>query len=315
MMTEINQYQIAYERERQARKLAEKLLDEKTRSLYDNCLELASSVSRLEAMQEQLVQSEKMASIGQLAAGVAHEINNPIGFSLSNMSTLREYLDSFLALDKIMVDVSSNRTADELIQAYQDLRVAEDIDFVSHDVKTLLDDTLNGLNRVSKIVANLKTVSYSGSAEKTLCNINKVIDESLKLVWNELKYSFEIEKEYSSLPEILCFESEIHQVLMNMLLNAAHACGEAGCIKLKTHKKVVENRSFIAIEISDNGKGMSKSTVKKIFDPFYTTKPVGIGTGLGLYISFGIIEKHQGKIEVSSEEGKGTTFTIYLPIE
>jgi len=310
-------YKKAYEREKFARLHAEKLLDEKTRVLYKSNVELASTIETLSMTQEQLVQSEKMASIGQLAAGVAHEINNPIGFSLSNLSTLMDYVESLITVEAFVANEAANKLDDEFFEQYMAKREAEDVEFIQGDVKVLLEDTKQGLSRVSEIVANLKHVSHNGSVDKAPCDINAVLDESLKVVWNELKYSVDIEKNYNTLPEIHCHQNEIHQVLMNMLINAAHACEnkEQGVIKLMTSPVEFKGVQYVLIAIEDNGKGMSKEVQKKIFDPFYTTKPVGVGTGLGLSISFGIIDKHGGFIKIKSAEGEGTTFNIFLPYE
>lgn len=313
-MPDKDPYKAAYERERFARKEAEKLLDDKSRSLYNSVVKLQSTVDALEEAQEQLVQSEKMASIGQLAAGVAHEINNPIGFSLSNLTTLSEYVESFIKLDKLVVKNLPDLANHTLSNHYQTLRKAEDIDFISEDLKELLEDTVKGLNRVSAIVANLKKVTHAGELEMELADVNDIIEESIKVVWSELKYNMEVEKQLASVPMVPCHTGEIHQVLMNLFLNASHACEDKGILTLKTSTKEEKGKKWVVINVSDNGKGMPREVRKKIFDPFFTTKPVGVGTGLGLSVSFGIIEKHEGTIQVASEEGKGTTFTISLPL-
>ncbi|WDE01031.1 sensor histidine kinase [Thalassomonas actiniarum] len=313
-MSQTNPYKVAYERERQARILAEKLLDEKTRRLYENCATLEQTLKTLENTQGQLIQAEKLVSLGQLAAGVAHEINNPIGFSLSNLTTLKDYIQSLLSLDALVLSKLPSLDGHPLSQSYQQLRQEQDIDFILSDIQSLLAETTGGLHRVSQIVTNLRRVSHSGELEKEQQDIHQLIEESMKVVWNELKYHLEVKRDFASLPKIACHSSEMHQVLINMFLNAAHACEGGGCLLIKTYLTQVQHQDFIAIDICDNGKGMSKATCKKIFDPFFTTKPVGKGTGLGLSIAFAIIEKHQGKITVSSDEGKGTTFTICLPV-
>ena len=275
-------------------------------------VELEGLVDYLEKAKDQLVQSEKMASIGQLAAGVAHEINNPIGFSLSNISTLQEYVEALASVDSYVLNNMCHQ--DKVKLAYHQHREALDIDFIKEDIENLLSDTLNGLQRVSDIVANLKKVSHSGEDDKQLSDMNEVIEDSLKVVWNEIKYVLSVEKNFADLPEILCYPNEIHQVLMNMFINASHACEESGVLKVSTALTSLGDKNAVCIGIEDNGKGMDKATVKKIFDPFFTTKPVGVGTGLGLSVSFGIIEKHGGKIVVDSEVGKGTRFNLILPI-
>ena len=177
-MNKQDPYKQAYERERQARLLAEKLLDEKTRSLYNSCIELETTLTELKAIQHQLIQAEKMASIGQLAAGVAHEINNPIGYSISNLSILNEYIDSFMTLDKFIV-TNIESSSPDIKKAYLYMREQENIDYINSDIKPMLDDTQKGLDRVKEIVSNLNKVSHSGGGDKTLCNINNLIDESL----------------------------------------------------------------------------------------------------------------------------------------
>ncbi|WDE10225.1 sensor histidine kinase [Thalassomonas haliotis] len=312
-----NPYQSAYDRERKARLHAESLLDEKTRDLYANVVQLQETIAELSDTQEKLIQSEKMASIGQLAAGVAHEINNPIGFSISNLATLSDCVESFMNLDEFVSAKMATNSDDNFFEQYKNLQEQEDIEFIKEDVKELLSDTINGLDRVKDIVAHLKKVSYQGEMAKELCDINACIEESLKVAGSELKYTMEVEKDLQSIPQVMCHGNELHQVLINMYVNAAHACEDnpQGLLKVKTSSKTLRKKDWVVIDITDNGKGISKAIIKKIFDPFYTTKPVGVGTGLGLSISFGIIEKHGGRIDVVSEEGKGTTFSILLPVE
>jgi signal transduction histidine kinase len=311
-MNKSDPYKVAYERERKARLLAERMLNDKTRSLYDNCIKLEATVNDLKSAQQQLIQSEKMASIGQLAAGVAHEINNPIGFSISNLSMLSEYVDSLLTLDNFLVNQLDSIKENELAKTYQQLRQQEDIDYINNDIKSLLSETNNGLNRVKDIVSNLSKISHCGGNQKELYDVNSLIEESLKVVWNELKYCVTVNQELTELPKVYCYPSAINQVLMNMFINAAHATKKDGVLKVST--LIDQESKYIIIKISDNGKGIPQAFIDKIFDPFFTTKAAGTGTGLGLSISFGIIKEHNGKIEVTSEENNGTTFTIYLPI-
>lgn len=313
-MSETNPYKVAYEREREARRLAESLLDDKTRSLYESVVNLQQTVDELEETQDKLIQSEKMASLGQLAVGVAHEINNPIGFSLSNLNTMADYIDDLLALDCLVMEQIPTLASASFGEKYNALRVDNDVEFIVEDIKGLLKDSLKGLNRVADIVANLKKVSHVGELDKDVCNINDVIDESLKVVWSELKYNMEVNKHYNVMPEFSCHSGEITQVLMNLFLNASHACEKRGILDITTCVQELKARQWIVIKVQDNGKGMHKDVLKKVFDPFFTTKPVGVGTGLGLSVSFGIIEKHGGIIDVKSTEGQGTLFTLYLPL-
>jgi signal transduction histidine kinase len=314
-MSKQDPYKQAYERERQARLLAEQLLDDKTRSLYNSCIELESTLIELQTTQNQLIQSEKMASIGQLAAGVAHEINNPIGYSISNLSILNEYIDSFMTLDKFIVSNVDSSSLQNVVKAYLELREQENIDYINSDIKPMLDDTQKGLDRVKEIVSNLNKVSHSGGGDKTLCNINNLIDESLKAVWNELRFCSSINKVFAKIPDVFCHPSEITQVLLNILINAAHANENKGALDIISAVVEENGQDYVTVTITDNGVGIPQEILNKIFDPFFTTKPVGVGTGLGLSISFGIIKKHQGKINVVSDEGQGTTFTIYLPVD
>ena len=314
-MTDENTYKKAWERERQARQIAEDLLDEKTRALYNNVVELEATIAELKQTQAQLLQSEKMATIGQLAAGVAHEINNPVGFVLGNTTVVSEYIDSLLQLDAFVMNRLLPHCNDQVSQSYLTLREEHDIDYVGEDALGLIDDSLGGLNRIKDIVANLKVVSHRGPQQPQACDINDTIEQALKLVLNEIKYKMEIRQHLTSLPTIQAHPAELQQVWINLFVNAAHACQEEGILEISTAVCILEAKQWIAIYIKDNGSGMDETTKRRLFDPFYTTKPVGVGTGLGLSVSFGIIEHHQGKITVESSPGKGSTFTILLPLQ
>jgi len=313
-MSEENAYKAAYEREKQARNMAESLLDDKTRYLYESVTVLQKTVNELEETQDKLIQSEKMASLGQLAAGVAHEINNPIGFSLSNLNTMTDYIKSLLSLDELVMAHIDSLGDNPLAVQYKQSRMNDDVEFIVEDIGELLTDSIKGLNRVADIVANLKKVSHSGELEKAQCDVNELIKEAIKVVWSELKYNMEINTHYGELPQYSCHSGEITQVLMNLFVNASHACEPKGVLEITTSVETIDDKEFIQIKVQDNGKGMSKAVLKKVFDPFFTTKPVGVGTGLGLSVSFGIIEKYGGELKVSSVEGKGTRFTIELPL-
>lgn len=309
-MSEIEVYQRALSREKKSKQVAEQLLDDKTRELYDSVLTLQNTVDELEETQNRLIHSEKMASIGQLAAGVAHEINNPIGFITSNINTLKDYLADFNQLDQ-WFQAQQDLPA-ELAAKFQETRKHLDIDYISEDSGQLIQESINGLERVKSIVANLSRVSRTSDGEFLPTDINHCINESIKTVWNELKYKIELELQLTPDIEIHANEGELQQVLINMLVNASHACPEQGeiCVTSKMANK--KGQDYVLITIKDNGNGIEKEHIKKLFDPFFTTKPVGEGTGLGLSVSYGIIEKHQGWIDVESEVGKGTEFFIYL---
>ena len=273
--------------------------------------ELERTYKRLAGTQEQLLQSEKMASIGQLAAGVAHEINNPIGYVHSNIGTLREYMTALFAmLDAYGAAIASPDPAahrDDLRAQRQRL----DIDFILGDLPQLLDESREGIERVTRIVQDLKEFSHVGRNESMRpAELVKGLESTLNIVWNDLKYKATVERIYGEIPPVECHASEINQVFMNLLINAGQAIAERGVITLACGHEGDE----AWISIADTGCGIPEETLGRIFDPFYTTKPIGRGTGLGLAISYRIVEKHHGRIEVESRVGQGTSFRVVLPV-
>lgn len=310
-MSELDPYKIAYLREKKSRQLAEKLLEDKTRDLYDSVLHLEGVVSELKLAQAQLIQSEKMASLGQLTAGIAHEINNPIAYSYSNLVCLSENITELFKLDKIIQDHNPEKNdANIVLSQYQSVRQEIDADYLIADTPSLLVDTIEGIERVKKIVNNLKKISYKGDDEFIAFSVNDCIKDCLKVADNELKYSMNIQLELTDCENILGQPYDLNQVFINLFMNASHACESNGLLTIKT----LQENNNVVVYIKDNGKGISQENILKVFDPFYTTKPVGEGTGLGLPISHGIIEKHNGKIEVQSELNVGTCFKITLPL-
>jgi signal transduction histidine kinase len=310
-MSDIDAYKTAYLREKKARQLAEKLLEDKTRDLYDSVLHLEGVVSELKTMQAQLIQSEKMASLGQLTAGIAHEINNPIAYTYSNLVYLTENILEIFKLDKIIQDRDVEKdNADLILNNYQTMRQEIDADYLIADTPSLLMDSIDGIERVKTIVKNLKKISYKGDDVQVHCKINDCIDDCLKVIANELKYSMDIRLELADCDDILGQPYDLTQVFINLFMNASHACESKGILTIKTH----QHNGNVIITISDNGKGINEENILRVFDPFYTTKAVGEGTGLGLPISHAIIGKHNGKIEVHSEVNVGTCFTITLPV-
>lgn len=254
---------------------------------------LTQDVTELHMGREKLIQADKLAAIGTLAAGVAHEINNPIGFINSNLNTMAKYLKKISAFFN---------------EPDEDDR--DDIKDIIDDFKDAIEESVDGTNRVKKIVADLKSFSRVDKSDKEAVNLNEGIESTLNIVWNELKYNCKVEKEFGELPDIYCYPNQINQVFMNILVNAGHAIeGDGGLIKIKSW---FENGQ-IYISIKDNGKGIPPENMKKIFEPFYTTKEVGKGTGLGLSLVYDIVKKHNGLIEVNSEVGVGTEFVISLP--
>lgn len=266
---------------------------------------------RLTAAQEKLLESEKLASIGQLAAGVAHEINNPIGYVHSNLGSLQEYLSSLFAL--IDVYERALRAPDPLAlrPEVDAARERLDIDFISRDLPLLMTESREGVERVTRIVRDLK--DFSRSDRETgwkLTDLHASLDSTLNIVWNELRYKARLEKRYGTLPMVECLPSELNQVFMNLLLNAGQAIGDQGTIAVSTGRA----DGTVWIEVADSGSGIPPDTLQHIFDPFFTTKPVGTGTGLGLSISYGIVAKHGGRIEVDSAPGEGSRFRVVLPV-
>jgi len=272
--------------------------------------ELEVAYNELKAAQSRILQQEKMASIGQLAAGVAHEINNPIGFVNSNLATLNKYvgklLDFMTTQEEILV---KSATADDL-QQVADKRRKIKLDYITNDIGDLINQSLDGTERVRKIVQDLKSFSRVDDAEKKLANINAGLESTINMVWNELKYKVTLHKELGDIPQIKCYPGRLNQVFMNLLVNAGHAIETQGDITIKT----CEKDGHIIISISDTGCGIPQETAKRIFEPFFTTKEVGKGTGLGLSIAYDIIKNHSGEIVVDSTAGQEATFSIKLPI-
>ena len=266
-------------------------------------------IEQLENTKNQLLQSEKMASIGQLAAGVAHEINNPMAFIKSNFNTLKNYFsDLELTIQEYENFITSNNTNVDILEK---TRKKYDLDFLIEDIEELMSDSADGIARVQDIVKSLKEFSRMDENKWEDADINIGIESTLRVVSHELKYVAEVEKDFGDLPQVQCLPMQINQVIMNLLVNAAHSLDKDGKISIRTRKK----EDWVIINVQDNGCGIEEEHVLKIFDPFFTTKPVGSGTGLGLSLSYNIITKHSGTITVDSEAGKGTNFEIKLPIK
>ena len=267
---------------------------------------------KLEEAHNQLLQSEKLAAIGQLAAGVAHELNNPIGFVTSNLGTLAEYITVLVNLcDAYTTQIEEQNPDCPNLAEIRRIKQDQDYNYLRGDIFPLLEESREGLIRVRKIVQDLRDFSRTGKQEWESADLLKGLDSTLNIVANELKYKCTVRKELTPLPEVICVISQINQVFMNLLVNAAQAIETKGEIILKSG---MEGSGRVWISISDTGQGIAPEHLNRIFDPFFTTKPVGIGTGLGLSLVFGIISRHHGRIEVSSQLGQGTTFRIILPI-
>ena len=290
-----------------ANKSLEKQVDERTRELTEANARLEADRSELEMLlhkveetQSQLLQSEKMASIGQLAAGVAHEINNPIGFVNSNLGTLGRYVEDILRLAEAGASTAEGQAIAQEI----------DFDYLRNDLRDLLRESQDGVQRVRKIVADLKDFSRVDQAEWQQADLIEGLESTINVAWHEIKYKAEIVRELAPLPLVRCVPAQINQVLMNLLVNAAQSIRERGTITLRSGSE----EPWAWVEVEDTGSGMSEETRRRMFDPFFTTKPVGKGTGLGMSIAWDIINKHGGSFDVDSTLGKGTRIRLWLPI-
>ncbi|MCL5236862.1 MAG: PAS domain S-box protein [Nitrospirae bacterium] len=291
------------------RKLFEQQLEKKNR-------ELESAYEELKKAQSRILQQEKMASIGQLAAGVAHEINNPTGFIMSNLGSLQKYADrlsEFITAQSEALRVLSNTVEKgngNLLAGIEELRKTLKINYIVEDTKNLIKESLDGTDRIKRIVRDLKSFSHTDDAAHKMADINSGMESTINIVWNELKYKASVKKEFGNIPMTKCNPGQLNQVFMNILVNAAHAIEKQGEITVKTWRE----GEHIHISIADTGCGIPEDKLGKIFEPFFTTKEVGKGTGLGLSIAYDIVKKHNGEIKVESEINKGTTFIVRIPL-
>jgi two-component system, NtrC family, sensor kinase len=263
-----------------------------------------------------LVQNDKMASIGQLAAGIAHEINNPLSFVVLNLNHISNYGRGLLNIveqyDKVATLVKAGSLSPELeaeLTGVQDIKAREEFEEILDELPSLLQESQDGAERIRAIVLNLKEFSHTGEGAQKHADINRCLQSTLKIVSYELKYKAKVIEQYGDIPEILCYPQELNQVFMNLLVNASHAIKQNGEIRIVTARRDEQ----VVVEISDTGCGIPPENLSRIFETFFTTKEVGQGTGLGLSISSEIVKKHQGRIEVESTVGVGTTFRIWLP--
>jgi len=277
-------------------------------------MQAEEAMEQLEHTQQQLLQADKMASIGQLAAGVAHEINNPIGFISSNLNSLGQYIDDFKSVltahDDLLSACAGRSEMAEKIEVIQQIREEKDIEYVLSDLDNLIEESVEGARRVRQIVADLRDFSHVDNPDVSEEDINQLLDKTINVAWNELKYKTEVVREYGEMSAIPCHGGKLGQVFLNLLVNAAQAIHEHGTITVHTYQKDEE----IHIEVSDTGSGIPPENLNRIFEPFFTTKEVGKGTGLGLNLAYNIVHSHGGRISAESTVGKGTTFHIELPL-
>lgn len=282
--------------------------------------ELQKRISELQASQSQLVQTEKMSSLGQMVAGVTHEINTPLAYTRSNTVLV----DSQLADINKLVEACA-RQADYLLngEALDEDTLAEQISHVAvlaqelrqekiiEEMRELLRNNISGLNQIAELVSNLKNFSRLDRQKIASVDLNEGLESVLIIARNELKYKVDLIKDYGDIPQVRCSPSQINQVFLNLIVNAAHAIEQQGTISLRTRQQ----GDFVRVEIEDTGKGIPADIMPHIFDPFYTTKEIGEGTGLGLSIAYQIVQQHNGTIKVDSQPESGTKFVIDLPIE
>jgi two-component system NtrC family sensor kinase len=271
--------------------------------------ELSRSKAELERLQAQIVHSEKMASVGQLAAGIAHEINNPAGFIYGNMDMLQDYLAH---LRKLLAVYDRQVMPPDVAQIVDSVKVDINYERLMGDLSSMVADCVEGAERIRDIVQNLRLFSRLDEAEIKQIDVHEGIDSTVRLLSRYYSSGrVMLRRDYGDLPPISCYAGQLNQVWMNLLVNAAQAVGDEGEVSITSRLE----DAWVVVTISDTGCGIPADQIHRIFDPFFTTKAVGEGTGLGLATSYGIIERHGGTIAVDSKIGAGTTFTVKIPIQ
>ncbi|MCB0309449.1 MAG: PAS domain-containing protein [Bdellovibrionales bacterium] len=294
-----SKYKVLLDKEKRAKEELEKLVDARTS-------QLKKANEDLKTAEAHLVHSEKMSSLGQMVAGIAHELNNPINFISGNVDVLEEYVEDIKSVIQALSKPENYPITNDW---WNKLKETHDLDYKIDDLKSISSSIRKGSERSTEVIQGLRTFSRLDEAQLKETDIHQDIDTTLMLLRNQYKDRIEIIKEYGAIEPFRCFSSQLNQVYMNLLQNAIHAIKGKGKIWIRTRL----TDSHLEIEFQDNGSGMSEETKAKIFDPFFTTKAVGEGTGLGLSVTYGIIQKHQGSIHVESSLGKGTKFTVSIP--
>ena len=285
-------------------------LEYANRNLESKRLELQKSLELQRAAQEKIIHQEKIATIGLLAAGVTHEINNPMGFILSNLESIKTYLEKLGHFVHIQNDFLRRDLDESGVAELDDLAKDLKIDLILDDLTDVVDESISGANRVRKIVGDLRGFIRQEDAQQEVTDINDILESAMTLVWNELKYKAVLQKDLQRPALVDCHARQLGQVFMNLLVNASQAIAERGSIAVSSRRI---DHGWIEVVVKDDGCGMPDRVRKRIFEPFYTTKEIGRGTGLGLSISYDIIKEHGGEIMVESSPGMGTAFTVRLP--
>lgn len=304
--------------ELEKRKKLESELRARNKELSERTREFMESNSKLKETQAQLIQSEKMAAIGLLAAGIAHEINNPIGFVKSNLSVISDYFETLLSIALLSGKLLEFHTEEgqneneksELIANIKAQLSSTGLDYLQEDIPAILKETNEGISRVTSIVKDLKGFSHASETDWEIFDLHSGIDSTINIANNEIKYHASVTRNYGDIPLIECIPSQINQVILNVIINAAQAIKESGEITITTSLK----GDRVSISVNDTGCGIKPEDREHLFEPFFTTKPVGTGTGLGLSVSYGIVKAHGGEIEITSELGIGTRVEILLPV-
>ena len=272
---------------------------------------VAKKSKELQELHGQIILNDKMASIGLLSAGIAHEINNPVAFIASNLGNMSKYIDRLNAFIAWQADMIKSCCGQDLLEKHEEYKRANKTDHIAKDIFAMNEESLEGIERIKKIVTSLKSFSRKDENVLELADLNDLVESTLTIVWNEIKYVANLNKELGDIPSIRCYPSQLNQVIMNLLVNAAHAIEKGpGTISVKTWA----DDAAVFLEISDTGCGISPENLSKIFTPFFTTKEAGKGTGLGLSICYEIVSRHNGVFSVKSDVGKGSAFTVSLPV-
>lgn len=285
------------------------VMQEEHRMLEHQRAEQQALIRTLQETRDQLLQSQKMAAIGQLAGGVAHEINNPLAYVNTNIGVLREYVNDLLAV----LDVCA-RTAPDAVRAAQLEALADEaeLEHIRRDAGDLLDETREGMQRIRSVVDDLTDFTHAGQAEWRLMDVHAGLDGTLDLLRNGLGSETRFVREYGELPMLECVDTQISQVFRNLLVNAAHAVDGRGTVFIRTGCD--GRREWVYVQVADTGRGIAQEHLTRVFEPFFTTRPVGEGTGLGLSLAYGIVQRHGGTIDVESRMSEGTAFTVRLPV-